>query len=87
MSTEAALTRARSAFARPEWGAAYALLTACDAAEALDPADLERMAIAAFMVGEDEGSAAGWERTHRAWLDAVRRRVRREPPSGWRSGC
>lgn len=51
----------RAAFARREWADARALL---GGGEALAAEDLERLAIAAYLVGEDEESARAWERAH-----------------------
>ena len=59
----AAVERAREAFARRAWGDAYAALVAVDAA-GLEPDDLERLAVAAYLVGDEEASEGAWERTH-----------------------
>ncbi len=53
--------RARAAFARQAWGDAYALL---ERADALEAEDLERLAVAAYLVGRDEESRRAWERAH-----------------------
>ena len=53
--------RAREAFARQEWGTAYAILAGH---EALDADDLERLAVAAYLVGRDEASDRAWEQAH-----------------------
>jgi ATP/maltotriose-dependent transcriptional regulator MalT len=52
---------ARKAFARQAWGDAYALLAAEDP---LAADDLERLAVAAHLVGRDEASTRAWERAH-----------------------
>jgi ATP/maltotriose-dependent transcriptional regulator MalT len=52
---------ARNAFARQAWSEAYALLAA---EAALVGDDLERLAVAAHLVGRDEESARAWERAH-----------------------
>lgn len=57
-----AVERARDAFARLEWGDAYALLAAVHPLEA---DDLERLAVAAHLVGRDAESTEAWERAHR----------------------
>jgi DNA-binding NarL/FixJ family response regulator len=49
----------REAFARREWGDARALLAA---GEDLDVEDLERLAIAAYLVGRDAESHEAWQR-------------------------
>lgn len=57
----------REAFGRQAWAQAYALLANAREGE-LDPEDLERLAIAAYLVGRDEESAQAWERAHLACL-------------------
>jgi ATP/maltotriose-dependent transcriptional regulator MalT len=60
---------ARDAFARQDWKQAYAGLSAVDdAGSQMGAADLERLAIAAYMLGKDEASADLWSRAHREWL-------------------
>jgi len=54
---------AREAFARQAWGDAYALLAARGPLEA---EDLERLAVAAYLVGRNDESAQAWERAHLA---------------------
>jgi DNA-binding CsgD family transcriptional regulator len=60
------LERGRSAFDRRAWTDAYALLSAA----AVDPQDLERLAIAGYLCGQDEGSDDAWLRAHQRWLRA-----------------
>ena len=67
----AAVERARDAFVRRNWGEAYAELATLDAAD-LEPDDLERLAVAAYLVGEEEASEQAWERTHAAHETAGR---------------
>jgi DNA-binding CsgD family transcriptional regulator len=55
--------RARAAFDRSDWSQVRVLLTA---AEPLDAADLERLAVATHLVGCDAESMAAWERAHGA---------------------
>ncbi len=59
---------ARKAFARQDWTQAYAELSAADARTQLGADDLERLAIAAYMLGQDEASADAWSRAHADWL-------------------
>jgi ATP/maltotriose-dependent transcriptional regulator MalT len=61
-----AVESAREAFARQAWGDAYALLAAGGPLEA---ADLERLAVSAYLVGRDDESTGAWERAH---LECVR---------------
>jgi DNA-binding NarL/FixJ family response regulator len=56
-------THARNAFARRAWGEAYATLAV---EPELSAADLERLAVAAHLVGRDDESAGAWERAHHA---------------------
>lgn len=57
------MERAREAFVRRAWGDAYAELVALDEG-GLEPDDLERLAVAAYLVGEEQASVQAWERTH-----------------------
>ncbi len=64
-----AIDQGRAAFAARQWRTAYAHLSAADAEGALEPADLERLAAAAYLVGEDERAVALWTRVHHDWID------------------
>lgn len=69
------LAQGRAAFERRAWAEAYQAFAAhgrCAGGgpEPLEPDDLERLAIAAYLVGEDERSAQAWERAH---LECLRR--------------
>ena len=72
------LARARDAFRRRGWTEGYRLLAAADRDEPLGPDDLERLAIAAYLIGKDEESTEFWSRAHREFLQlgAVNRAVR-----------
>jgi DNA-binding CsgD family transcriptional regulator/tetratricopeptide (TPR) repeat protein len=61
-----ALERGRDAFERRAWSEAFEQL---DAADLVDPADLERLAIAANLLGRDDTSEQAWERAHAACLE------------------
>jgi DNA-binding CsgD family transcriptional regulator len=63
-----ALDRGRRAFGSQRWADAYAQLSAADETDPLGPDDLERMAVAAYLIGEDDVSADVWERAHQACL-------------------
>ena len=83
-----ALARGREAFGQRAWGEAYALLSAADRHAPLEPEDLERLAMAAHLVGRDGDSADIWARAHHAFLG------RGDAPSGlpgarsgWRSSA
>jgi ATP/maltotriose-dependent transcriptional regulator MalT len=64
------LERARAAFARQAWRDAFRAFAETAEAEALDAADYERLAIAAYLIGEDDRCVDAWEAAHRATLDA-----------------
>lgn len=68
MTAGGSLDRARAVFERQAWGEAYAQLGALDREAALAPEDLERLAIAAHLVGRDAESADAWTRAHHAFL-------------------
>jgi DNA-binding CsgD family transcriptional regulator len=67
MTAGGSLDRARAVFERQAWGDAYAQLSAADREAALAPEDLERLAIAAHLVGRDAESADAWTRAHHAF--------------------
>jgi DNA-binding CsgD family transcriptional regulator/tetratricopeptide (TPR) repeat protein len=66
----APVERARTAFARQEWRDAFRAFAETAEAESLDPADYERLAVSAYLVGEDDECVEAWEAAHRAALDA-----------------
>jgi DNA-binding NarL/FixJ family response regulator len=68
MTAGGSLDRARGVFARQAWGEAYAQLSAAGRDAALAPEDLERLAIAAHLVGRDAESTEAWTRAHHAFL-------------------
>jgi DNA-binding CsgD family transcriptional regulator len=75
MTAAEARARGREYFGRRAWGDAFAELSAADQGAPLDPPDIERLAMAAYLVGRDEDSVAAWERAHHALLsrgDVVR---------------
>ena len=63
------LDRGLDAFARRGWADAFAQLAVADRETPLAPADLERLAIAAHLVGRDADCAGAWTRAHHAYLD------------------
>ena len=63
------LDRAREAFEHESWREACSLFRTADEAEALAIDDLERWALAAQLVGEDELARSTWERAHLQLLD------------------
>ncbi len=72
------LDRGRDAYRSRAWTEACALLGAADRQEPLPPDDLERLATAASLIGEDEKSTEAWARAHQELLDrgAVARAAR-----------
>ncbi|MEY2571131.1 MAG: hypothetical protein QOE63_1481 [Acidimicrobiaceae bacterium] len=58
------IVECREAFARQAWGEAFAQLRAVDAEQALVGEDLERLAVAAYLVGRHDDSVASWTRAH-----------------------
>ena len=69
MTTADALEKGRDAFARRAWAAAYAELSTAEGDGAGGPADLERLAVAAYLVGRDAESADAWSRAYRGYAD------------------
>src|SRR5215467_4232258 len=63
------LEEGRAAFERGAWSESYRLLMAADAQTPLDPADLERLAKAAYLIGEDAVTVQALTRAHAGFLD------------------
>ena len=57
------------AVARQAWGEAYRLL-ASTAPDELAPADVERLAVSAYLVGQDDRAIEAWEDAHKRYLAA-----------------
>jgi DNA-binding CsgD family transcriptional regulator len=68
MTTARALDRGRESFARQAWANAYTTLLAADHESSLQLEDLERLAVAAYLVGRQNDSADLWTRAHHACL-------------------
>jgi hypothetical protein len=58
----------RGSFEPRMWGAEFAELSAAHREGRLGVEDLERLAVAAYMVGSDDACEAVWIAAHRAWL-------------------
>lgn len=69
MSGPEALERGRVAVARRDWAEAFRALSEAEASVSLSAADLDRLAVAAYLTGHDQASADAWTRAHRAHLD------------------
>jgi DNA-binding CsgD family transcriptional regulator len=67
--TMEALARGRDAFEREAWTEAYQQLTAADGTAPLEPEDLDRLATAAFLVGEDTACIDALTRAHQGFLE------------------
>ncbi len=61
------LERARQAYAGRAWRAAYEAYVEADRAEPIPPEDLQRVAVAAYLLGRDDEGTAFLERAHRAY--------------------
>jgi DNA-binding CsgD family transcriptional regulator/tetratricopeptide (TPR) repeat protein len=64
-----ALERARAAFARQAWGEAFAAFQEAAGRGRLDAADHARLAVCAYLVGEDDECAEAWAQAHRLALE------------------
>lgn len=62
--------KGHEAFRGREWSAAYEHLTAADRADALGPADLEALAVAAHVTGRHSDSVEIQGRAHQGYIDA-----------------
>ena len=60
--------RARGSFEALKWGDEFAELSVAHGEDELDVEDLERLAIAAYMVGRAADCEDAWMRAHHAWL-------------------
>ena len=69
-----ALAEAREHYGRRAWTRAFESLTAVDRVFGLDPADLERLATAAYLIGRDDDYLQSLERAHHAFLAAGEKR-------------
>jgi DNA-binding CsgD family transcriptional regulator len=62
------LERARGSFELRRWADAFAELSAAHREGRLDAEDLERLAVASYMVGSDRTCEEAWIAAHHAWL-------------------
>ena len=69
MTDLAILRRGRESFEQRAWAESYRLLQAADRATPLDADDLERLAIAAYLVGRDDDCESFTARAHQTFLD------------------
>ena len=68
MTTAGSLDRGRASFERRAWADAFGQLSAADRVVPLAPEDLERLAVAAHLVGRDPDCDEALARAHQAWL-------------------
>ena len=64
-----AVARGRESFGRRAWRDAFEALSVADGHTPLEAADLDRLAMAAHLIGRDEVAVTGFDRAHRAFLD------------------
>ena len=64
MTTQDAIAQARAAFDRHAWTEAYDAFRAADRGAPLEVADLERVGLAAHLIGKDDDAAELWGRAH-----------------------
>jgi ATP/maltotriose-dependent transcriptional regulator MalT len=69
MTTADPLTQGREAYEQLAWRDAYELLSAADQQDSLEPDDLDRLARAAYLIGQLKAANDTWERTHHAFLE------------------
>jgi len=68
IAREAALTGGRESLQKRAWSAAFSQLSAADSEAQLEPEDLERLAMAAHLIGREADSADCLARAHQASL-------------------
>ncbi len=69
MVVDERLVGGRQCYERRAWREACDLLATCDHASPLQDADLERLAVASFLTGEDEASDDAWRRAYRLYVE------------------
>ena len=69
MTDAQALERGRELYARKAWAESYRLLQAADRDAPLEAEDVERLAIAAYLIGHGDESEAFTARAHQSFLD------------------
>jgi DNA-binding CsgD family transcriptional regulator len=79
------LEQGREALQRRAWADAYALFSAAQRNAPLEPEDLERLALAAYLVGNDDDCAAAWLAAHQGF--AQRGEVRRAARCAFWQAC
>ena len=67
------MRRGRECYERRAWREARDLLAACDSESPLGVADLEKLAVASFLLAEDVASDEAWTRAHQLHLQTGNR--------------
>ena len=68
MTAPSDLEQGRQSFARHAWKDAFTRLSAVDNASPLEPEDIERLGISAYLIGNESDSLEMLARAHREWL-------------------
>ncbi|HZP57928.1 MAG TPA: LuxR C-terminal-related transcriptional regulator [Dehalococcoidia bacterium] len=69
MAASEAVRQGREAFARKKWTQAFEALSRAADAMPLEPEDLQHLATAASLIGEDAAAAEAWTRAYHRFLD------------------
>lgn len=69
MARPETVVRGRKAFARRDWGEAYAHFAAADRVSRLEPEDIERFASAVYLIGKESDAKSIWMRLHNELID------------------
>ena len=68
MTAASDLEQGRQSFAHHAWKDAFTRLSAVDNASPLEPEDIERLGISAYLIGNESDSLEMLARAHREWL-------------------
>lgn len=69
MTTDSTLERGRKSFHEQAWAEAYSLLSAANRVRSLEAEDLERLAVAAYLIGNTDDCTDLWQRAHHSFLN------------------
>src|SRR4029453_12293191 len=78
MTAASEVEKGRQSLARNAWREAFMRLSAVDSESPLEPEDIERLGISAYLIGNESDSLEMLARAHREWLkhDEVERAAR-----------
>jgi DNA-binding CsgD family transcriptional regulator len=85
MTAADTLERGREALRRQAWGDAYALMSTAQRTAPLEPEDLEQLALAAYLIGNDDTCASAWLGAHQEF--ARRGEMRRAARCAFWQAC